>query len=142
MIFQIIAAIIGTFSFSVLFSIPLEYTPYCAMSGGISWLVYLISTNFCTPTISTLVASMVVVFISRILAVYKKSPATLYLIAGIFPLVPGAGIYWTTYYLVNNDLLTALNTGYSAVKTAMALVLGIVFVFEIPQQFFNRLFKQ
>ena len=61
------------------------------------------------------------------------------MISGIFPLVPGAGIYWTSYYIVTDQLTLALHTGYEAVKTAVAIVLGIVFVFEIPQQVFRGL---
>lgn len=54
---------------------------------------------------------------------------------GIFPLVPGAGIYWTAYYIVTDQMELASRTGFSAVKAAVAIVLGIIFVFEIPQSF-------
>ncbi|MFR3753336.1 MAG: threonine/serine exporter family protein [Enterocloster sp.] len=47
--------------------------------------------------------------------------------------MPGAGIYWTVYYLVTEQLGLAVHTGYEAVKAAVAIVLGIVFVFELPQ---------
>ena len=47
--------------------------------------------------------------------------------------MPGAGIYWTVYYLVTEQLGLAVYTGYEAVKAAVAIVLGIVFVFELPQ---------
>ena len=55
----------------------------------------------------------------------------------IMPLVPGAGIYWTCYYLVTGQLGEASTRGFSALKAAVAIVLGIVFVFEIPQRFFK-----
>ena len=44
--------------------------------------------------------------------------------------------YWTSYYIVTDQLNLALHTGYEAVKTAVAIVLGIVFVFELPQRIF------
>lgn len=62
---------------------------------------------------------------------------TIFLICGILPLVPGAGIYWTCYYLVTGQLDEASTRGFSALKAAVAIVLGIVFVFEIPQRFFK-----
>ena len=68
----------------------------------------------------------------------KRCPVTIFLISGILPLVPGAGIYWTAYYLVTNQLDLALSKGFLAVKVAVAIVLGIVFVFEIPQRFFKN----
>ena len=62
-----------------------------------------------------------------------------FLISGIFPLVPGAGVYWTVYYIVTDELNVGLQNGYLAVKTAVAIVLGIVFVFELPQGMFRVL---
>ena len=49
-----------------------------------------------------------------------------------------AGIYWTSYYLVMNEMDQALTTGYEAVKCAAAIVLGIVLAFELPQKLFRR----
>ena len=66
----------------------------------------------------------------------QKCPATIFLISGIFPLVPGAGIYWTVYYLITKQLRLAVYTGYEAVKVAIAIVLGIVVIFELPQGWF------
>ena len=75
-------------------------------------------------------------FPSRASAVINRCPVTIFLISGIFPLVPGAGIYWTVYYLVTDQLGLAVHTGYAAVKAAVAIVLGIVAVFELPQGMF------
>lgn len=61
------------------------------------------------------------------------------LIPGIFPLVPGAGVYWTSYYIVTGQLDQALVTGFQALKMAVAIVLGIVFIFELPQGFFRKI---
>ena len=64
------------------------------------------------------------------------------MIPGIFPIVPGAGIYWTAHYIVTDQLALASRTGFEAVKAAAAIVLGIIFVFEIPQRFFGRIAKR
>ena len=91
-----------------------------------------------TVTEATFFAAAAVVFLSRLFAVMERCPATLFMIPGIFPLVPGAGIYWTAYYIVTDQMELASRTGFSAVKAAVAIVLGIIFVFEIPQSFFKR----
>ena len=49
-------------------------------------------------------------------------------------------MYWNAYYLVTDQVGLAATTGYTAVKIAFAIVLGIVFVFEIPQRFFVKVF--
>ena len=64
---------------------------------------------------------------------------TVFLISGIFPLVPGAGIYWTAYYIVMNDLEQAGQRGFLTLKVAVAIVLSILLVFELPQGLFRRL---
>lgn len=39
---------------------------------------------------------------------------------------------------MTDQMELASRTGFSAVKAAVAIVLGIIFVFEIPQSFFKR----
>ena len=78
-----------------------------------------------------------VVLISRLLTVRMKCPITIFLISGIIPLVPGAGIYFTAYYLVTDELSMAAQRGMEALKIAFAIVLGIVLIVSIPREFFQ-----
>lgn len=84
------------------------------------------------------VSSLSVVLLSRWMAVSRQCPATVLMIPGLFPLIPGVGIYRTVYYLVTSDLTQAFQSGFSAAKTAIAIVLGIVVAFEFPQRMFRR----
>lgn len=84
-----------------------------------------------------LFATVLVVFLSRLSAVRRHCPVTIFLVAGIFPLVPGAGIYWTAYYVVTDQLAKASDRGFQTLKIAVAIVLGILFVFEFPQKWFR-----
>ena len=140
MIGQIIAAVFGTVAFSVLFGVPRQYYAYCGLVGGAGWWLYSILTAYtqCTAAEATFFAAFLVVLLSRFLAVWEKCPATVFLTAGIFPLVPGAGIYWTAYYLVTDRMEEAAGNGFAAVKAAFAIVLGIVLVFEVPEKVFSR----
>lgn len=135
---EIAAAVVGTISFSLLFSVPTRYYPYCGLIGGIGWFAYsLLTLVGCSAPVSSLFATVIVILLSRACAVRAQCPVTIFLIAGIFPLVPGAGIYWTTYYIVMNKLELALQTGFGSLKVAAAIVMGIVFVFELPQSIFR-----
>ncbi len=136
---QLIAAGIGTVAFCVLFSVPRKYYSFCGITGGVGWLVYLLASTRFGYGVSILFATAVVVFLSRVLAVRFCVPSPVFMIPGLFPLVPGAGVYWTTYYAVVGELGQAVQSGYSAIKCGVAIVLGIVFVFEIPQLLFNKL---
>ena len=135
---EILSAVIGTVSFSVLFGVPREYYPYCGFIGGAGWLVYCLAELFLPGSGPCFAATAVVILLSRTAAVMKRCPVTIFLIAGIFPLVPGAGVYWTVYHIVMEELFLAVSTGYSAMNEAIAIVMGIVFVFELPQKLFVR----
>lgn len=139
MITQLLAAMLGTVAFSILFGVPSVYYFYCGLIGSAGWGVYLAASGTFGTAGALLIATMVVIFLSRLAAVWKRCPVTIFLIAGIFPLVPGAGVYWTAYYIVTDQLWMAVEMGYTAIKNAVAIVLGIVFIFEIPQGFFLAL---
>ena len=89
-----------------------------------------------TVALASFVGTLAVVLISRILTVRKKCPITIFLVSGIIPLVPGAGIYYTAYYLVTGQMSLAAVKGLEAVKIAFAIVLGIIFVVSIPRDVF------
>ena len=137
MVYETAAAVVGTVAFALLFGVPSGYYPYCGVIGGTGWLVYrLLVAGFSEPA-SALFATIAVILISRMVAVRKHCPVTIFLVSGIFPLVPGALVYWTAYYIVTDDMALAAKTGFLALKVAVAIVLGIVFVFELPQGFFR-----
>lgn len=136
---QTIAAAVGTVAFSVLYSVPRRFFAPCGLVGGTGWLFYAgLSALGMGETSSVFTATLMVVFMSRILSVRKRCPSTVFVSTGIFPLVPGVGIYWTIYYIITNQLSAALQSGVSAIKAAVAIVLGITVMFEVPNRFFNH----
>ena len=42
-------------------------------------------------------------------------------------------MYWTVYYIVTDQLYLAVQTGHTAVKVAVAIVLGIVLCLSCPR---------
>lgn len=139
MIVELISAAAGTVAFSLLFGVPKKYFLYCGAIGSAGWLVYkvmLYGAGF-SIAVSAFFAALMVVLLSRYAAVLEKCPATVFLTTGIFPLVPGAQIYWATYYLVTDQLHAAVDSGFLALKIMISIVLGIVVVFEIPYKFFR-----
>ncbi len=141
MIPELIASLVGTIAFSVLFGVPKKYYLDCGLIGLAGWLVYRLSQMVgAGNAFAVFFAVVVIILCSRITAVRRLCPATVFMITGIFPLVPGAQIYWAAYYLVTNQFDQALSSGFTAIKVIIAIVLGIIFVFEIPGRFF-LLFK-
>lgn len=141
---QTAAAALGTVAFSLLFGVPKKLYGICAAIGGVGWLAYLLlkQTGMVSETEITFACTLLVVFLSRLFAVVERCPATVFVTTGIFPLIPGAGIYWTAWYLISGKNRMALDSGLSALKAVFAIVLGIVVVFELPQKLFLLLARR
>lgn len=139
---EFIVAAAGTVAFSVLFFVPRKFYLLNGVCGGLGWGVYLLCyCNGRSSVEASFMASLAVIFASRYLAVVERCPATLFMIPGIFPLIPGISIYWTAYHVVSNNLAMAQETGFIAFKIVCVIVLAIIFVFEIPQSFFAKMAK-
>ena len=140
MIIQFIVSLFATLSFAELFGAPKKELFFSGLTGAIGWVVYVIGLNSNMGTVlANLTATFALTVFSRILSAIRRNPVTVYLIAGIFPLVPGAGIYYTSYYFIMNDMTQFSNYGMETIKVAGAIVLGIVFGFGLPQSWFNAL---
>lgn len=139
MLLEMIPAAIGTVAFAVIFNIPVKYYPYCAPIGAAGWLMYRVMTELVGFGVfeGTFLATALVVLLSRFVSVADRCPATIFVTAGIFPLVPGVGIYWAAFYLVTNQFDLAAANGFTALQTMVGIVLGIVFIFELPNRFFT-----
>lgn len=139
MILRILAAGIGTIAFSLLFGVPARYYAYCGVIGAIGWTLYSVLIDHCAFGVenATFCSTLLVMLMSRFCAVWKKCPGTVFVVTGIFPLVPGAGIYRTIYYLILNDRAQAAESGFGALRVVLAIVFGIVLVLELPNKIFH-----
>lgn len=138
MILQLILAMSATASFAVIFCAPKNQFVFCAITGGLSFISYLslISLGL-GPATASLFAAFFLTILSRTFASLLKSPATLYLVTGIFTLAPGAGIYYTSYYLIMNKMGLFAAKGIETFKIAGAISIGILFGFYLPQRIFQ-----
>lgn len=138
---QTLAAFIGTFAFAILFGVPRQQYATCGIIGAIGWAAFLIMTRagIAGTMVSITFSTVLICLMSRMVSVWDKCPSTVYLLCGIFPLVPGAGIFWFTYYLVAEKFRLSMTTGFNAGMAAIAIVLGIILAMEFPQRWFSKL---
>ena len=136
---QALGAFAGTWGFAVLYTVDKEQYLVSGMVGVLGWMVYLAAMRFgqFSAPVSTLFAAVMVCLLSRFAAVPTRCPAQIFIICGIFPLVPGAGLFWFSYYLTAGELDLSSHYGFLAVKVAIAIVLGIILAMELPQRFFS-----
>ena len=139
---QLAAAFIGTVGFSALFGAPRHHYVDCGLTGMAGWAVYLLLNGSHGAGFSVVgavfFAALTVASMSHMIAKWRRCPATVFLICGIIPLVPGGGIFWTAYYLVSNHLRVAATTGFAALKATIAIAGGIIVVAAIVSHIKRR----
>lgn len=133
LIIHFIVAFVAVIAFAILFHTPREYYASCGLIGAAGWICYKICL---IPQQSVVVASLgaaiLLTLLSRIFAVRRACPITVFLICGIFPLVPGAGIYYSAYYFIMGQTQDFVFKATETFKIAVAIALGIVFVLAVP----------
>lgn len=136
MIIQILSAFSAVFMFTMILEIPKKYIPYTAASGALGWWVYLIvqeSEN--SSMLAAFLSTLVVAFLSHILARIKKAPVTVFLVSGTLPAVPGAAIYRSVYYLLHDQ--PGLATHY--LNETILIAGGIAMAISIMDSLFRLL---
>ena len=133
LLWQFLLGWVGTFCFGVLFGIPRKCYLACGITGAVGWLAYQLAVELGVGAVTAnLLAAIPLTLLARIFAITLKAPATVFLLTGIFPLVPGAGIYYTAYYFIQNDSAQMAASAANTVKIAAALAIGISLVLGLP----------
>lgn len=130
---QILFSFLSIFAFAIMLSAPTRELIPCGLCGGFTWGIYLLCDAIgYSDAISTLAASFSLTLLTRTMSIIRKTPVTIYMTTGVLPLVPGTGIYYTSYYFMMNDTATAGAECLTTFKTAGAIALGIIFGFAVP----------
>lgn len=129
---------IGTAAFSVLFQVRPKHYAVCGLVGGLSWLMYRITTLYSHSTIlATFVAALVVTLCSRWFATLRRTPTVIFLVCGILPLVPGSAIYYSAYYMFWERGVQSASYAGLTLKLGIAIALGILLAYSIPEKLFG-----
>ena len=105
--------------------------PAC-FTGAVSWLVYLALPSG-GVAVRCFFATMVVETLAQIFARMFKAPATIFLIIGIIPMVPGGGIYYTLEALINGDMPLFVQRGMETAASAGAIAVGCSLVSSVAR---------
>ena len=123
-VLQLISVFIGVAGFALVLEVQKKYLFYCGLAGTVGWAAYLLSQQF-IPAGSVFVSSFCIALVSQIFARKLRCPVTVFLIPGIYPSVPGAGIYRNVYYVIMGENLLAGHYFLETLTTAGMIALGI-----------------
>lgn len=129
LLIQCIAGFIGCIGFCILFNIHGIGSVICAVGGGLTWAIYGFVLNASgSVIIASFFGTIFSAAFSETMARIRKYPAISYLVISIFPLLPGAGIYYTTSHLLQSDMTAFAAKGSQTIGIAGALAVGILMV--------------
>ncbi len=126
MILQIIGLAIAIGAFAILIETPKKYILYTASTGAIGGTILLLSMHHNISEVAAyFLSAFVITVVSNILAKILKTPVTVFLIGGILPTVPGAGVYQVAYHIIMGDQDGSLYYFVETLKYAGAISLAI-----------------
>ncbi len=121
---QCIACFIGCIGFVILFNIHGPGGLLCALGGAFTWMVYLVAFELSGNDLTAYFwSSLFASFYSEVAARLRKCPAISYLVTSIFPLIPGASVYYTMNYAVRG-----MNEQFATQGLHTAAIAGIIAV--------------
>ena len=126
---QLVACFIGCLGFSMLFNIHGPGMLLCMLGGILTWLAYLILLELgCDEIMCYFLSTVVAAAYAEIMARIRKYPAISYLVVSIFPLIPGAGVYYTMNYAVRGDMASFAQQGTHTIAIAGVMAVGMLMV--------------
>ncbi len=121
---QFIYATLATFGFTIIFRVPKKAILTASLIGGFGWLAYQLAASYdFGVVISCFLGACIVALLSDMASKLSKDAATIFIIPGIMPLVPGAGMYRMMLEFIHNDM-----SGFAAEATQTLMLAGAIAV--------------
>lgn len=124
---ELLGCFIGCTGFFILFNIHGPGGFLCSLGGVICWIAYRVSVILGVDnTLACFIAAFAVSFYSEIMARVRKYPAISYLVISIFPIIPGAGVYYAMTYAMQGDTAAFADKGIETAAIAGIMAAGIL----------------
>lgn len=135
---QCLVSFIGCVGFAMYWNVHSWGIPLCSLGGALTWAAYLIAIRMgCGIIGANFWATVVASIFAEVMARVRKYPAITYLVVSLFPLLPGAGIYYTSAYIVQKNSEMAIAKGVETAGIAGAIAIGILLVSTAVRLFYT-----
>ncbi|GAA0114462.1 threonine/serine exporter family protein [Clostridium senegalense] len=143
LLLDFIYAFMSTVCFGVIFNIREKHLFFTALGGALSWVVYkyLLFLGY-SAVVSMFFGTIAVSMVSEICAKVFNKPVTLYLICGLIPLVPGSGMYYTTFETVKGNYELSLIKGLDTLSYAGSIAVAVILTSTVANLLTNIFSKK
>ena len=134
LVIRSIVAGLGTVGFAIMFHVKRRHYLVCGVLGAISWFVYVFVLKWrYSEVIAVFISGFLAVLASRVLAVYRRCPQTVFLVTSLIPLLPGISLYRAVYYLFRGNMAGFMHFGKICSFTAFTIAISIAMVQQLPR---------
>ncbi len=127
LLIEFVFSAVAAMGFAIFFNIPRKVIPLVGITGGAGWLLSVIMLRYGSGSAwAYFLASILVSYLAEIFARKTHNPSTLFSIPGIYPLVPGYGLYKTMYHFTRSEISQGVNVLLSTLTTSGAIAVGII----------------
>lgn len=134
---------IGCLGFCIYFNVHGPGILVCCVGGVLTWTTYLIAKDLGVSIVyANLIGGIVASVYAEVMARIRKFPAIAYLVVSLFPLLPGAGVYYTMEHAVQSEMTAMAAKGFETASIAGALALGILLVSTAFRMWSNYVMKR
>ncbi|MBR0599175.1 threonine/serine exporter family protein [Sinanaerobacter chloroacetimidivorans] len=136
MILSFIFAFCSTMGFCILFHVPKKHLVSASFVGGCGWITYtFLTSEGGSKVLACFVGSCIVALLSDIFSRGFKEAATIFIIPGILPLVPGAGMYYTMLAILEGNFTETASVGTETILMAGAISVALLMIASLVKIF-------
>ena len=126
---QLISCTIACVGFALWFHVRGRHVPWCGLGALLTWAAYRVALQFDAGVFTaTLFASAFCGLYGQVMARVNRAPATIFLTVSIFPLIPGAALYYMMYGIVTRNAALSIGKGAELLLSCFGIVLGYMAV--------------
>ena len=142
MIIKVLGAFLAIYAFAIVLETPKKYLWCAGVVSAVGWFVYLQSQQVgMDDVMATFLSATAISIVSHIFARVFRAPVTVFLVAGILPTVPGAGMYRIAASFIAGDSDMAAQNLIVTLELAGVIAMGI-FLVDAVFRLFQHGWKQ
>lgn len=129
---QFLWALMSTGGYCFIFNVPRRHIPMASLVGAAGWLTYqyLVLGGY-SSIMACFIGACTVALLSDICSRIFKEAATLFIIPGVLPLVPGAGMYYTMQAFLDSSLGDAAQIAWQTSLMAGGIAVALLMVASV-----------
>lgn len=122
---QALASLLAIITFLIVLNVQRSMLIPGGVLGMFIWLLYLVLKEPTNVILATFIAAVIGSCISQIMSIIYKTPAVVFSLAILAPLVPGYLSYRTTSFFVTGDYRNAIASSMLVIMLALVISIGM-----------------